>query len=79
MKNINDVNEITSKLRDLAEHRKRLAELEGCYKYLLEKFRESNGALLSDLELQRQVLEQTEKEVRELAVECYEQQGDKNV
>ncbi len=66
-------------LHDLAEHRQRLGELEACYKYLFEKFRESNSALINDLELQKQILEKTEKEVRDIVRVCYEKEGNKDV
>ncbi len=66
-------------LHDLAEHRQRLSKLETCYKYLFEKFRESNSALINDLELQKQALEKTEKEVRDIVKSHYEKEGNKDV
>ena len=71
--------DLLTSLQDLAEHRQRLVKLETCYKYLLEKFKESNSGLINDLELQKQVLAKTEKEARELVKTRYEEEGNKDV
>ena len=66
-------------LHNLSAQRKRFSELDACYKELFEKFRESNSVLINDLELQKQALEQTEKEVREVVIKRYEKEGNKDV
>ncbi len=66
-------------LHNLAGQRQRLIELEACYKEFFAEFTKSHRALITDIELQKQVLEQTEKEVRDVVKTRYEKEGNKDV
>ncbi len=77
--NSNQTNLLITALYDLACKRQRLVELEGCYKELFEEFTRSHSVLITDIELQKQTLEQADKEVRGLVKACYEKEGDKDV
>ena len=77
--NNNQTDLLITALNDLAHKRQRLVELENCYKEFFAKFTESHGVLITDIELQKQTLEQTEKEVRDIVKTRYEKEGNKDV
>ena len=75
----NQTDLLITTLHDLAYKRQRLVELESCYKEIFEEFIKSHSALVADIELQKQALQQTEKEVRDIVKTRYEKESNKNV
>lgn len=77
--NNNQTDLLITALHDLAYKRQRLVELEACYQEFFERFTKCHSALIADIELQKQALAQTEKEVRDIVKTRYEQEGNKDV